>query len=90
MTPPHDEPTVAADLEAFLRDQFPVTATGLDRRTDLFDAGVIDSVGVTETLAHLEARYGIHIPDAVLLSEEFTTVDGMARAITKLCQAGST
>ena len=87
-TTPPTEPTeqqVADDLEVFLRKEFPATAgDGLRRDVDLFETGVVDSVGVAETLVHLEERYGVEIPDEVLLSDEFTSIDGIGRCIVRL------
>jgi acyl carrier protein len=75
---------VATELEEFLRAQFPATTADLRRDVDLFESGVVDSVGVAETLAHIEELYGVEVPDDVLLSDDFTTVDGMARCIVEL------
>jgi acyl carrier protein len=80
-----DDARVAAELEAFLLDQFPATTSGgVGYDVDLFDTGVVDSVGVAETLAHIEECYQVEIPDEVLLSDEFTTITGMARTIVTL------
>lgn len=86
MTPvPPSEPQVAAELETFLCEQFPATtAGGVGRDVDLFEEGIVDSVGVAETLSHIEERYQIEIPDEVLLSDDFTTIDGIARSIVGL------
>jgi len=86
MTPPAPtESQVADELEVFLREQFPaMTSARLGRDVDLFDTGVVDSVGVAETLVHIEDRYGVEIPDEVLLSDDFTCIDGMARSIVRL------
>jgi acyl carrier protein len=79
-----DEATVAAEFEDFLLAQFPATAAGVGRDVDLFDAGVVDSVGVAETVAFLEDRYAVEIPDELLLSDDFTTIAGIARSIVQL------
>lgn len=84
MTPTPYEHTLAEQISEFLRDQFPVTAGDVDHHTDLFDAGIVDSVGVTETIAWLEATYQVRIPDEALLSDEFTTIAGIARVIAAL------
>ncbi len=79
------ESDVAAEIEEFLLAQFPATTSGgVGRDVDLFESGVVDSVGVAETLAHVEDRYGVEIPDEVLLSDEFTTIDRMAHTIVGL------
>ena len=81
---PTDAAQVATELEEFLRAQFPATTVDLRRDVDLFESGVVDSVGVAETLAHIEELYGVEVPDDVLLSDDFTTLDGMARCIVEL------
>jgi acyl carrier protein len=76
---------VGDEIVSFLEEQFPATTShGVGRDVDLFDTGVIDSVGVAETLAYIEDRYQVEIPDEVLLSDDFTTIDGIARAIVAL------
>lgn len=85
------ETEVAADLEAFLCAQFPATtAGGVRHDVDLFEDGIVDSVGVAETLSHIEERYEIEIPDEVLLSDDFTTIDGIARSIVRLVADNAT
>lgn len=78
------EDEVAVELERFLREQFPATSGGLARDVDLFESGVVDSVGVAETIAHLEERYRVQIPDDVLVSDAFTTIAGIAHTIATL------
>jgi len=78
------EHQVADELEAFLREQFPATGANVSRDVDLFETGVVDSVGVAETLAHLEEVYEIEIPDDVLLADDFTSIDGIAGWIVRL------
>lgn len=77
---------VAATLEAFLRESFQIAADdpGFSRSVDLFEAGYVDSVGVVETLAFITDTFGIEVPDSALLSDEFATIDGMARVIAEL------
>jgi acyl carrier protein len=86
---PLDEQHVAAEFEAFLRAQFPATADGVGREVDLFDTGVIDSVGVAETIAFIEERYAVEIPDELLLSDQFTSIAGIAHSIVQLADACS-
>jgi acyl carrier protein len=73
-------------IEAFVRETFAVAPDdpyfGRDR--DLFGVGYVDSVGLVELLAWVEERWGIDVPDDVLVSDEFTTIDGMARVLARL------
>lgn len=79
---------IAAELEAFIRQQFHVAPNdpNFDRTTDLFGAGYVDSVGVIETLAFIGERFDVEVPEEALLSESFTTIEGMAEAIAGLVQ----
>jgi len=44
----------------------------------------VDSVGVIELLEFVNEQFGVRIPDEALLSDEFTTIDGMAVVIRRL------
>jgi acyl carrier protein len=77
---------VAAAVEEFVRRQFAVSPNDrrFDRRTDLFEAGYVDSVGIAELLEFLRERFGIDIPESDLFSDDFTTIDGIARIVARL------
>ncbi|HYI37894.1 MAG TPA: phosphopantetheine-binding protein [Thermoleophilaceae bacterium] len=77
---------VAGSLETFLRESFAISPTdpNFGREVDLFDGGYVDSVGLAETLAFVEEEFGVSMPDDELLSDDFATIDGMARAVVRL------
>jgi acyl carrier protein len=77
---------VGEGLENFVRTAFSIDESdaNFDRRVDLFEAGYVDSVGLTEVLAFIVEAYGVDIPDEQLLSEEFASIDGMATVICRL------
>ena len=77
---------VAGQLEAWVRTQFKVTPEDarFTHRAPLFELGYVDSVGVVELFAFIRDRFGVEIPDEVAIGDEFTTLDGMAGAITRL------
>jgi acyl carrier protein len=77
---------IAQRLEQFLRASFaiPEDDPGFCRSVDLFEAGYVDSVGVIETLAYITDAFGVEIPDEVLLSDAFATIDGMAQVVAGL------
>jgi acyl carrier protein len=77
---------VGDNLEQFVRSAFAVDSGDplFDRSVDLFDAGYVDSVGLTEMLAFINDVYGVDIPDEQLLSEEFASIDGMAAVICRM------
>lgn len=77
-------PDIALNIEQFLREAFAIAEDdpGFDRSVDLFEAGYVDSVGLVETLAYITATFGINIPDEVLLSDGFASIDGMAWTVS--------
>ncbi len=79
-------PDTASQIEQFIRETFQVAADdpGFGRNVDLFESGYVDSVGVIETLGFIADNFGVEVPDSMLLSDEFTTIDGMARTIDSL------
>jgi acyl carrier protein len=80
---------VAAHLEAWIRAQFSVSPADprFGRDTDLFDNGYVDSVGLAELIGFLEAEFCLEIPDDLLVSDEFTTIDGISDAVCRLACA---
>lgn len=76
-------------LELFVRTQFAVAPadTRFSRSAALFELGYVDSVGVVELLAFVREEFGVDIPDENLLSDEFASVDGIARIVCRLMPA---
>jgi len=73
-------------IEAFLRTHFKISPdhNGFARNVDIFERGYVDSVGVTELLEFLGAEFEVEISDDWLLSEDFSTVAGIARIVERL------
>jgi acyl carrier protein len=81
-----NEREVALQIEEFVRDSFDVSPTDprFGRELDLFEHAYVDSVGLTELLAFIESEFSVEVPEAELLSDEFVTIDGMARVVVRL------
>jgi D-alanine--poly(phosphoribitol) ligase subunit 2 len=81
--------TIASRIEGFVRTQFEVDPgdDGFDRTIDLFELGYVDSVGFAELLAFIAEEFGVDVPEADLLSEDFLSIDGMARIVSRLTVA---
>ena len=79
------EQDVAAAVEAFARREFSIKASDqrFDRTVDLFDDGYVDSIGVIELIQFLERTFAIAIPEDDLFSSEFSTIDGIAKIVTR-------
>jgi acyl carrier protein len=74
-----------AEIRAFLVDNF-LFGEGGDRFTDedsLVEAGLIDSLGVAELVAHIEARYGVAASDDELVPDNFDSVTRIAAFIER-------
>jgi acyl carrier protein len=82
----HDDLTpdrIADELESFLREHFqiPPEDAFFTRSVHLWEEGYVDSAGVVETIAFLENRYGVNLPEEVVFNPRFTDVAGMAEVI---------
>jgi acyl carrier protein len=77
---------VAASVETFVRRQFNVSDSdpGFDREVDLFESGYVDSVGVAELLEYVTQQFGVDIPESDLLSDEFSSIDGISSIVARL------
>lgn len=76
----------ARELRTFLRSlerpEHPLD--GVDERTSLIDAGIIDSLAVLEIVAYLEGRYGFDVADNGIDPEELTSIGGILELIERL------
>lgn len=77
---------VAERVEEYVRTQFRVSPndTRFSRSQRLFDMGYVDSVGVVELLAFLSREFQVHLPDEVIMADEFSTIDGIASIVAGL------
>jgi acyl carrier protein len=79
------EQDVAAAVEEFARREFSIKDSDqrFDRTVDLFEDGYVDSIGVIELIQFLERTFAIQIPEEDLFSPEFSSIDGIARIVTR-------
>lgn len=80
------EAEIAAELEQFLRRSFqiPDDDKQFTHQVNLWEEGYVDSAGVVETIAHLETRWGIKLPEEVVFDPRFTHVAGIAEVVATL------
>jgi acyl carrier protein len=73
-------------IETYVREHFRVRDNDrrFDRNVDLYESGYVDSVGVVELLAFIGEEFGVDIPENQLLSEDFSSVGGIARIVCQL------
>ena len=72
-------------IEGFIRTQFSVSPTdpGFGREVDLFEGGYVDSMGIVELLEFLDKEFDVEIPDDDLLSDDFSSIGGIARMVSR-------
>ena len=54
---------------------------------DLFDAGVLDSMGTVELIVELENRFDIRVPVSELGRDEWNTANKIVEGVTELRKA---
>jgi acyl carrier protein len=86
-----DPQLVESRLERFLHQDLMVSTTDprFTKSVDLFEAGYVDSVGFAELLALLAEEFGVEVPETDLLSEEFSSIAGIARVVSRLVNGAS-
>ncbi len=56
---------------------------------DLFDAGVLDSMGTVELIAELENRFGIRTPVSEFGRDDWNTANKIVEGVTELQNAAA-
>lgn len=81
-----NQPDVARRTEEFVRERFSISSSDpwFSQTADLFAAGYVDSIGLAELLGFIEEEFGVEVPDDELVSEEFTSIGGIARVVCRL------
>ena len=54
---------------------------------DLFDAGVLDSMGTVELIVELENRFDIHVPVSEFGRDDWNTANKIIEGVTELRKA---
>jgi D-alanine--poly(phosphoribitol) ligase subunit 2 len=61
------------------RETLDIEVGGLD--VDVFEGGLLDSLGLVMLVAEIEERFGLRIPFETLEIDEFRTVRSLARVV---------
>jgi acyl carrier protein len=79
----------SADMRAFIIDRLTETAETLglhdlkiDGDFNVFDSGVVDSLGFIELVADVEERFNVLLDFGDRDPSDFGTVDGMIQSVT--------
>ena len=54
---------------------------------DLFDAGVLDSMGTVELIVEVESRFGIRVPVSEFGRDDWNTANKIVEGVTELQNA---
>jgi acyl carrier protein len=74
--------SIETQVRAFLADAFPVDGDApLDAEASLFEAGIIDSMGVLTLVTWIEENFGITVDDDEVLPENIDGVAALVRYI---------
>jgi acyl carrier protein len=81
-----DVEAAARDIEQFVRQRFQIADNdrSFNRSVNLWEEGYVDSLGVVEVIAFLEQRFRTRLPEEIVFSPEFTSIDGIARYVVSL------
>jgi acyl carrier protein len=75
--------SIADTIEEFIRTEFRVSSQdpAFGRDVNLYDLGFVDSTGLVSLISFAESHFKIKIDERHLFSEDFTTINGISRAI---------
>lgn len=81
----HEDHLIENRIEEYIRTQFSVSPSdpGFGPEADLFEEGYVDSVGIVELLEFLGQEFAVEIAEEDLLSDDFSTLYGIARIVRK-------
>lgn len=82
---------VMTALESWVRTRFAIPADdhGFGPQAPLFELGYIDSLGYVELIAFIGDELGVELPDDAVISDDFSTLAGIAKLVTARLPAGS-
>jgi acyl carrier protein len=82
--------TIADTVEIFIRHRFDISESDpyFSRQSNLWDEGYVDSLGMTELIVFLESNFAIEVPDTVLFSPRFTSIEGIASLVEQVRGGG--
>ena len=77
-------------IRGFLAEHFPAARSRrLDPRESLLTNGILDSLGVLDVVAFLEAEFKITVTDEDLLPENFESLDRLTAFVGEKQSVGS-
>jgi acyl carrier protein len=78
-----EQATIASELIKFLENNIVSEEIQVSPDQVLYDIG-IDSYSIVEMVLFIERRFGVVVPDHLLLPENFKTVNALSEVVIKL------
>ena len=76
---------VLAEIKAFIATEILQGADqGLDHATPLLELRILDSISVTALITFIEERFGIEVPEDMLVPEYFADLRSVTELVTQL------
>ena len=82
-----NEETVREGILAFIQSEIAYPGTEVSEETDLFDAGVLDSLMLLRLILYLETTYSIAFSPEDLSSSAFARVPSMGALVLQRIEA---
>lgn len=80
----NDRATIQETIREFIYKGFPAARSKRIQDHDLLlENGIIDSLGVLDIVAFLEAQFGLKISDDELELEDFASIETLARFVER-------
>lgn len=70
-------------VKNFIFEEFTVANKKLDDNLPLFEAGLIDSLGMIKLMAFIEESFGVVINPSEVVIDNFDTIDKISRIISE-------
>ena len=70
--------TLTAQIQSFLVDEFLFGEGTVEPSDDLFETGVVDSLGFLRVLAFMDRSLGVQVSMSEIVMENFNTVEKVA------------
>lgn len=76
---------IAGRVEGFVRREFRVVEDdpGFSRDVHLYESGYVDSAGVVELIAFVEATFDVKLEDEHIFSDRFTSINGISGVVAE-------
>ena len=81
--PPADRAAIISAVRGFLGETRPTEAQQLEEGTNLFDSGLLDSLGIVSLIVFLEQRFGCSLSYEDLTEEHLRSLSAIADLIAK-------